>query len=193
MVFNQLLLTGGEELRVLHILQREVTLMRLPLLFFQLAVKVEGVVSSVEDSIQKELHRGLLGLAGRRGQAGDQGGRENCAVLRREETILFPFSFTFQMVNEMMQGETESLVLSKRNKTCQESWNALKLPKISVQKPKPKNQSKFYGKIVAYFWEEGLLDTKLISHFSPKSQTIPLRIWVSLTFVESICFILFYT
>lgn len=74
MVFNQLLLVGSEKLRVLHVLQQEVTFMRLPLLFLRIAVKGGGAVTRVEHSVQDELHRGLLGLARRVGWAGDHGG-----------------------------------------------------------------------------------------------------------------------
>lgn len=70
-VFNQFLLVGCEELRVFHVLQGEVTFMRLHLLFLCLILRERGAVSRVEDFIQEELHRGLLGLARWRGWAGD--------------------------------------------------------------------------------------------------------------------------
>lgn len=51
-MFNQLLLICSEKLRVLHILQWEVTFMRLPLLFLCLAVRGgDGIVTCIEDSV----------------------------------------------------------------------------------------------------------------------------------------------
>lgn len=55
-VFNQLLFVGGEELRILHILQQEVTFMKLLFLFLWITVRGGGAVLCVEDSIQEELH-----------------------------------------------------------------------------------------------------------------------------------------
>lgn len=81
-VFNQLLFVGGEELRVLHILQQEVTFVKLPFLFLWISARRWGAVSCVEDSIQEELHWGLLRLAGRRGCAGDCGHGEHCTSLQ---------------------------------------------------------------------------------------------------------------
>lgn len=59
-VLNQLLFVGGEELRVLHILKREVTFVKLPFFFLLLAVSGGGAVSGVEDAVQEELYRSLL-------------------------------------------------------------------------------------------------------------------------------------
>lgn len=82
-VLDQLLLARGEELRVLHVLQQEATFVWLPLLF--LAVVGEGSVAGVEEPVQEELHRGLLGLAGGRGRAGDRGGGDHGAALQQSQ------------------------------------------------------------------------------------------------------------
>ena len=104
-VFDQLLFVGGEELRIFHILQQEVTSVRLLLLLLVWAVK-GGAISRVENSIQQELYRGLLGLAGGGGGACDHGGRLHFTGLRKddedekEESILlihFRFSASSKM------------------------------------------------------------------------------------------------
>lgn len=82
-MFNQLLLVGCEELRVLYVFHQEVTLMRPPFLFvFLVIVRGGRTVPRVEDSVQEKLHRGLLGLAGGWGRTGDHGGGEDQAALR---------------------------------------------------------------------------------------------------------------
>lgn len=84
-VFNQLLLAGGEELRVLHVFQQEVAFMRFLLLFLQLVIEGGRAASRVEDSVQEELDWGLLGLAGRWGWAGDRGRGEHGAALWKDQ------------------------------------------------------------------------------------------------------------
>lgn len=85
-MFNQLLLVGGEKLRVLHIFQQEVILIWAVVLsffiFLFLAVRSRGALVCVEDPVQEEPHRGLLGLAGRVGRTMDGGVGDHAALLR---------------------------------------------------------------------------------------------------------------
>lgn len=85
-MFNQLLLVGGEKLRVLHILQCEVTLIRVFLLLFLLfsTVRRQGALICVEDPVQEELHCGLLGLAGRVGWTMDRVVGDHTTCLREK-------------------------------------------------------------------------------------------------------------
>lgn len=84
MVLDQLLLVGGEELRVLHVLQQEVTSMWLLLFLLAWAIK-DWAISRVEDSIQEELYRGLLRLARGGGGACNHGGRLHLTGLERDQ------------------------------------------------------------------------------------------------------------
>lgn len=99
-VFNQLLLVGSEKLRVLHVLQQEVTFMRPPILIVSLAIKGGGAVTSVEDAVQEELHRGLLRLAGYVGWAGDHGDGDHFAALKRITADFMSFPFTDHMIDD---------------------------------------------------------------------------------------------
>lgn len=86
MVLYQLLLVGGEELRVFHILQQEATLLRFPVFLLCLVFRGGRAVPSVDDSIQDELHIGFLGLTGGRGWTGDGGRGEHGTRLVGENT-----------------------------------------------------------------------------------------------------------
>lgn len=85
-MFNQLLLVGSEKLRVLHVFQQEVILIWVIVLsffiFLFLAVRRRGALVCVEDPVQEEPHRGLLGLAGRVGRTMDGGVGDHAAHLR---------------------------------------------------------------------------------------------------------------
>lgn len=99
-VFNQLLLVGSEKLRVLHVLQQEVTFMRVPVLVVCLAVKGGGAVTRVGDVVQEELHRGLLGLAGYVGWAGDHGDGDHFAALKRTTADFKSFPSTDHVIDD---------------------------------------------------------------------------------------------
>lgn len=84
-MFNQLLLVGSEKLRVLHVFQQEVILIRVVVFSFFiilfLAVRRRGALVRVGDPVQEEPHRGLLGLAGRVGRTMDGGVGDHAAHL----------------------------------------------------------------------------------------------------------------